>query len=111
MITDVSADPDFEMIDFNMLFGMGVSNVRRARKMTQEKLAEITHIPVDRIKRAESGRCKTTLVTAAVLAKALDTSIDELLSISPSEKSDTDILLDIKSMVDLLLAAHHRKTA
>jgi transcriptional regulator with XRE-family HTH domain len=56
-----------------------IKRFRLAKKLTQEKLAELIGINRVTIARYETGRATPGLATADKLAKALDCTIEELL--------------------------------
>lgn len=60
---------------------MKVIYYKKLRKMTNQKLAELTGLPVGTISRIASGETKEPkLKTLRLLAKALDCTIDDLQS-------------------------------
>jgi transcriptional regulator with XRE-family HTH domain len=60
-------------------FGKRVAEVRRARSLTQEQLAEKTGLTPLTIGFIEQGRRWPRIITLHKLAKSLNVSVDELL--------------------------------
>lgn len=60
-------------------FGRNVRRVRRAKDITQKELAEICGMTENAIHLIERTNRTPTLETARLIAKALETTIDELL--------------------------------
>lgn len=59
--------------------GQRVRNLRKARSLSQEQLAEKVGISTTHMSHIETGSTKLSLPVLANMAKALDTSCDELL--------------------------------
>jgi transcriptional regulator with XRE-family HTH domain len=83
-------------------FGMRVKYIRKAAKISQEKLAETTQLHPTYISMIESGKTNPTLEIIVKLAKALKIEVSALLSeISPDSNPEIDaklagIISDIK---------------
>ena len=58
---------------------MNLKEIRLARGMTQEQLANICGLEQSRIARYESGKREPDLDTLRKLAEALDCTLDELI--------------------------------
>lgn len=56
-----------------------IRDIRRARGLTQNQLAEISRVPRICISRYESGKHYPSMSNAMKLAKVLNVSIEELL--------------------------------
>jgi transcriptional regulator with XRE-family HTH domain len=65
-------------VHFRHRFGTHIRKLRRARKLTQEALAERCELSVDAIRRIERGRLSPTLETLRKLANGLDLSLHAL---------------------------------
>lgn len=72
-------------------FGNRIKELRNKRKLTQEKLAEMTDLEQQQICRIEKGGCFTTIDTLEKMSAALNVDIDKLFTFSHSK--DTDALL------------------
>jgi transcriptional regulator with XRE-family HTH domain len=59
-------------------FGAHVRKLRRARRLTQEALAERSELSVDAVRRIERGRLSPTLETLKKLATGLNLSLHRL---------------------------------
>lgn len=56
---------------------MRIKQLRLARQMSQEELANSAEIPISQVGRIERGEINTTLVTAKALADALNIKVEE----------------------------------
>lgn len=74
-----------------------VRKLRRSKNMTQEELAGEASISVNVIRRLETSASGVSVETLVKIAKALNTSTDELLGLSESQK---DPLEKFKEMAD-----------
>ena len=63
-------------------FGNIVHNRRIERGLSQVQLAELAQVSQSVVSRTESGARLPDIAEAAAIAKALDTGLDELLSLS-----------------------------
>lgn len=64
-----------------------IKKARKTKKLTQEQLAEKSHISYDFMRRIEShgSECGFTIFTLYKIALALDTGVDELMEIDLKE--------------------------
>ena len=94
-------------------FGIRIKNIRKARGLTQEKLAENTGITLSYIAMIEGGKRNPTLDFIMRIAKGLDIevqqlfSLDEIKGIKIIKKTkcftyDITILAKIKEMINVL---------
>lgn len=67
------------MEDNSCKFGANVRSVRRAKDMTQSDLAKLSSLTVNAIHLIERDKQMPSVATASKIAKALGTTIDELL--------------------------------
>ena len=65
-------------IDYQAI-GMRIRRLRKEKKLTQEKLAEMSNQEPSNISHIERGATKLSLPTIVHIANALDTTVDELL--------------------------------
>lgn len=68
------------MIDYKGI-GIRIRDVRKARKMTQEQLAEATGVGVTHISHIETGNSIPSLQVMVDIINALDCSADKLLCV------------------------------
>lgn len=68
------------MIDYRGI-GIRIRNIRKARKMTQEQLAEAVGVGVTHISHIETGNSIPSLQVMVDIINALECSADELLCI------------------------------
>ena len=68
------------MADLRKKFGRRLQVLRRQAGLTQEQLAEVTHISVDFLSLVERGINAPSFENLEKLAKALDVSVRELFS-------------------------------
>ena len=61
-------------------FGQQIRSLRRARGLTQERLAERSDLSTDAIRRIEAGRLSPTLATIGKLATGLQLSLSTLFA-------------------------------
>jgi len=78
-----------------VLLGKRVQQARKAKKYTQEKLAEIINISVNNISRIENATMGISLSTLVALCSALDVSADYILfgNDNGKHKNAIDILM------------------
>lgn len=74
-----------------MEFGNNLIALRKKRGLTQQALADAIKLHVNQIKRYEGGTAQPTLDTLTRLAKALQTSLDDLV-FGESERGPIDEL-------------------
>ncbi|MGD9367716.1 MAG: helix-turn-helix transcriptional regulator [Desulfobacteraceae bacterium] len=60
-------------------FGGNLRRERNARKITQEKLAELTHLNVRTVQKIEAGQTNILITTAKRIQKALGCTWQSLL--------------------------------
>lgn len=63
-------------------FGKQVRSLRKQRKLSMEKLAELANIDYRQLSYVELGQVNTTISTIYAIAKALDVSLKELFDFS-----------------------------
>ena len=79
--------------------GQNIKLIRKARKLTQEKLAEIVGIGTPNISYIESGKFAPSIDTLQKIALALNVEPYELYKFS-SQKSSDDMLNEIISALE-----------
>lgn len=67
------------MATVNQKFGAKLRKLRKARGLTQEKLAELAGIDYSYLNMIEAGKKNPTLNRIAKLARSLEVSLDELM--------------------------------
>lgn len=67
-------------MDGQKAFGSRIKELRKNKKITQEKLAEIIGVEPQQICRIEKGACFTTFETLEKLSTALDTPIQDFFN-------------------------------
>lgn len=60
-------------------FGANLRKMRESKKISQEDLAYTADIPINQVGRIERGEINTTISTIYALAKALDTTVEDLV--------------------------------
>ncbi len=65
--------------DLTVSFGKRILEVRHAKRMTQEQLAEVAELSRNYVNDVERGRRNVTLATIARLARALGVKMAELM--------------------------------
>lgn len=84
--------------------GHRVRRIRKAKKMTQEKLAEYANISTVYISHIETGYAKPSLPVVVAIADALDVRVDALLYDNP--RGGASIAVDeIAAILDSCTAA------
>lgn len=63
-------------LPFLKVFGQRIKELRLAKGMSQEELANTAEIPINQVGRIERGEINTTLVTIKALADALQINIE-----------------------------------
>ena len=103
-----------------IIVGAGIREYRKAREMTQEKLAEAINKTPNHMRYLEAGTRQSPLHVYVDIAEALDCTLDDLLAASytPSELLHSKVIaqlskanaadLDlISQMIDLIMNALH----
>ena len=70
------------------LLGLKVKEIRRMRKITQEKLSEIIGVDNGYISKLEVGQNFPSIGTLEKIAKALDVELVELFQLSTTKEND-----------------------
>jgi len=85
-----------------MLFGERILNIRKAKKISQEELANIIGVHAPVIGRYERGEVKPSIEVASKLADALQVSLDYLVGNSDLEldKPTLDRVQEVSKMPD-----------
>jgi transcriptional regulator with XRE-family HTH domain len=60
-------------------FGRRLRQLRKERRLTQERLAELANLSKDQISFLERGKSGTTLDTLGILAEALNVPLKDLV--------------------------------
>jgi transcriptional regulator with XRE-family HTH domain len=68
-------------MDLKHSFGFQISNLRKQRGLTQEKLAELSGLSVDFLSLIERGRRSPSFQTIERLAEALQVKVKELFNV------------------------------
>lgn len=83
-------------MDHKKLLGQRIKYFRKAKKLTQEQLAEIVSMEPNSISIIESGRNFPTLNSLEKIAKALDIELNILFRYN-SNKTNSEIINNINS--------------
>lgn len=89
-----------QQLDFSFI-GQRIKEVRTDRKLTQEKLAEITGVNVSHISNIETNKVKVSLTLLVQICNALDTTLDYLLENeyhNPTSVTEKELFNVIKDM-------------
>ena len=89
-------------LDF-ALIGQRIKEVRSARKLTQEYLAEKTGVNVSHISNIETNKVKVSLTLLVSICNALDVTVDYLLENeyhNPTSVTEKELFNTIKDMDD-----------
>lgn len=76
---------DSAHLDFLRAVGARLAEVRRARQLTQEQLAELVGVDPQTIQRAETGRTALSLVRLRTIAQALGIALAELFAVEDGQ--------------------------
>ncbi len=68
------------MVDIRLLFGRRVRELRRSKKLTQARLAEMLNFSVNYISQIETGQASPAFETLVKLASALEVEISVLFN-------------------------------
>lgn len=113
------------MIDYKSI-GIRIRNVRKAKKMTQEQLAEAAEVGVTHISHIETGNSIPSLQVVVNIINALGCSADELLCMEINQAqpmvnswltelvedcSDTEIKMIADMVISLKTAMRRLKIA
>ena len=79
------------MIDYEML-GKRISEARKKKGMTQERLAEAIGLSTEYVSEIENCRKKASLTSVVSIAKTLGMSLDELVLGDIGEDGDSDAI-------------------
>lgn len=86
-------------------FGARIKEIREAKGLNQEKLAEIVNMESRQISRIETGKSFTSLENLVNISRALNVEIEEFFSFR--HKQPKDVL--INKINELLLLADEKK--
>lgn len=75
-------------MDTKELLGLKIKEVRKLKKITQEKLAEMLELDVGYISKLEVGRNFPTIGTLEKIAKVLDVELYELFQYTSIKEKD-----------------------
>lgn len=78
-----------ECADFLILLGKRIKTLRKARDISQERLAELSGLSVVFVSNLENGRRRASICTYREVASALGMSLSELVEL-PGEKESWD---------------------
>lgn len=87
-------------LDF-ALIGQRIREVRTAKKLTQEYLANVTNVNISHISNIETGKIGISLTLLVAVSNALDTTVDYLLQNEyhvPTSATEKELLNTIKDM-------------
>lgn len=82
------------------LLGLKIKEIRKQKKLTQEKLAEMIDLDIGYISKLEVGRNFPTIGTLEKIADALDVEIYELFQFTKIR--ETDFKAEITAIYDKL---------
>lgn len=93
---------DMECADLQMFLGDRIRTVRKAQKVSQEKLAELSGLHPIFISNVENGKVKASICTYNNIANALKMTLSELME-TPGEKESwvTDLVVLFQSAKNL----------
>ena len=81
-----------EALNMNSLnIGQTILRLRKEKKITQEQLASMIGISAGAVSKWETGNCTPDISLISPLARALDTSLDILLSFQ-QELSEVEVI-------------------
>ena len=85
---------------FNMelnytLIGIRIKKIRKAQKMTQDKLSELAEISPQHLSQIESAKTKLSLPTLVSICNALDVTTDKILCDVLTAENPSEISSDI----------------
>ena len=86
--------------DFLIDMGRRIRTLRKKRKLTQEKLAEMADLSKQTISRAEKGQRELGAHNVGRVAKALEVSADYLLTGEIIDKDDFILNRNIQNLTD-----------
>ena len=67
-------------LDFREILGLNIRVARTRKKITQEALADLCDISVKHVTKIENAQVTTNIYFIYKIAKALDVTIDELVT-------------------------------
>jgi transcriptional regulator with XRE-family HTH domain len=88
--------------EFNRLLGQRIKKLRKAKKLSQEALAEAIDKSVDTISNIERGKFAPRLDTASEIANALDVELFELFQVRKMPLEDKEKMKLLDEIFDLL---------
>ncbi len=90
-----------ERLPPDMDFSQRLTSTRKARRFTQDSLAEAAGVNVSQVRRYEGGTSQPSLEVLRKLAVALSVSADELLFDQHERGPDDDLKLQFEAMARL----------
>ena len=88
------------MYDLKKL-GLKIREIRKKKKISQEKLAEMTNIHLKTVIRVENAQCSPSIETIIKIANVLNIKIADLFEIQDF-KSRNEIIDDINNCINLM---------
>ena len=71
---------DDKECSFRKNLGFNICTERRRKDLTQETLAEIVDVSTKHLTKIENGQVTTNIYLVSKIAKALDVTVDELIT-------------------------------
>ena len=87
------------MAELKKLLGKRISEIRKLRKLKQEKLAELIGIATRNMSNIETGRCFPSPENIEKLAKALNCKIKDLFDFE-HQQEDKDLIATIYKKIN-----------
>ena len=97
-----------ELTEFLEILGEKIRAVRKTKKISQERLAELSGLHPTYISDIERGKVNASIYSFYVIANALDIQFSELVNI-PSGKIDTKIESELATLLSFIRISSKKK--
>ena len=75
-------------IDYSSTFGKAIKKARKERHMTQQQLADATHVSQRYLAKIENGKTHPSIDIVCIIVKALNLSMDNILHEGQLDESE-----------------------
>lgn len=75
-------------IDYSSTFGKSIKKARKERHMTQQQLADVTHVSQRYLAKIENGKTHPSIDIVCIIVKALNLSMDNILHEGQLDESE-----------------------
>jgi transcriptional regulator with XRE-family HTH domain len=96
-----------EKQQFLRLIGRRIRSIRKAKKVSQERVAELAGLHPTYVSDIENGKVNASVASYYVVSRALDTPLSEIFNL-PAGKADKELESDIAELSSLVRSLNKR---